>query len=489
MKLWRSFSWTDVPLRAKSFVVLGIPVLSMLIIGISALVVQAANDDSERLIRHTHELRTTTERLYAALLSADTGLRGYLLTHDDAFLAPYRAAETELPALRERLNALVRDPAVRAQLPELNILIDRRTAQRRQVLSASGASDITERLRTGRETMSALRAVIDSMTGAQDRLLAARTAAHDRSRRIHRSILVGGLALGALGGVVATLLLTTGVVRRAQQLEGAAGALAAGEPLETPVREARDELGRVDAAMRRASRLLLERESALRGLNRELEAFSYSVSHDLRAPLRSIDGFSQALLEDYDDKLDATGRQYLMRSRAAAQRMAQLIDDILMLSRVTRAGLRPSAVDLSAVAQEIAAGLREQEPDRTAEWRIQPDLRVIGDPQLLRIALDNLLGNAWKFTGRRDTAVIEFGRADTNGTFVVRDNGAGFDMTYADKLFGAFQRLHASAEFPGTGIGLATVQRIISKHGGRIWAEGAADRGAAFYFTLGEGAT
>lgn len=222
--------------------------------------------------------------------------------------------------------------------------------------------------------------------------------------------------------------------------------------------------------------------------NKELEAFSYSVSHDLRAPLRSMDGFSQALLEDYADKVDAEGKNHLQRIRGAAQYMADLIEALLTLSRVTRSELHRTSLDLSALARAIAAELQQREPERQAEWVIQDGLAAEGDPRLVRAVLENLLGNAWKFTAARGPARIEFGvwpGSDGRPTLYVRDNGAGFDMAYKDKLFGAFQRLHTQAEYGGTGIGLATVQRIIHRHGGRIWAEGAPDQGATFYFTLG----
>jgi len=224
----------------------------------------------------------------------------------------------------------------------------------------------------------------------------------------------------------------------------------------------------------------------LEAANKELEAFSYSVSHDLRAPLRSLDGFSQALLEDYHDRLDDTGRDFLQRVRAASQRMGTLIDDLLSLSRVTRGDLQVEKVDLSALATALAAELQRSDPQRDVRFAIAPDLVARGDPGLMRLVLQNLLGNAWKFTGKRSPAHVEVGSMAHDGrrAFFVQDDGAGFDMAYAAKLFGAFQRLHASDEFPGSGIGLATVQRIIHRHGGQVWAEGTPGRGATFYFTL-----
>lgn len=224
----------------------------------------------------------------------------------------------------------------------------------------------------------------------------------------------------------------------------------------------------------------------LEAANRELESFAYSVSHDLRQPLRAIDGFSQALLEEYDDRLDEQGREYLGRLRAGSQRMGLLIDDILRLSRLSREKMHCQDVDLSALAVEICEELKGGDPGRHVDVVIAPGLSVHGDPALLRIALQNLLANAWKFTSRKECGRIEFGAEDVAGerAFHVSDNGAGFDMAYGDKLFGVFQRLHGAKEFPGTGIGLAIVQRVIHRHGGRVWAEGEVGKGASFYFVL-----
>lgn len=238
---------------------------------------------------------------------------------------------------------------------------------------------------------------------------------------------------------------------------------------------------------KRAARELQQYAGELTAANHELEAFSYSVSHDLRAPLRSVDGFSQALLEDCGERLGPDGQEYLRRIRSAAQHMGQLIDDLLKLARVTRADLHFETIDLSAMAQTTLAGLTQAHQGRTVEWHVQPGLRATGDARLLQIAMTNLLENAWKFTGNRAHAHIEFGVRNGLGQpreYFVRDNGAGFDARYASRLFGAFQRLHHSGDFPGTGIGLATVQRIVTRHGGRIRAEGAPGQGATFSFTL-----
>lgn len=246
------------------------------------------------------------------------------------------------------------------------------------------------------------------------------------------------------------------------------------------------DLSRINGMLAQQKFELGRSNAQLEAANRELEAFCYSVSHDLRAPLRGIDGFSQALLEDYSQKLDENGRQHLQRVRAAAQRMAALIDDLLELSRITRAEIQREHIDLSEMAQAVAQELLQLDPGRKAEFAIAPNLEAEGDPRLLRAVLENLLGNGWKFTSRRACARIEFGRTQANGEnpFFVRDNGAGFDPAYAQRLFGAFQRLHAATEFPGTGVGLASVQRIIHRHGGRLWAEGAVNEGATFFFTL-----
>jgi light-regulated signal transduction histidine kinase (bacteriophytochrome) len=232
---------------------------------------------------------------------------------------------------------------------------------------------------------------------------------------------------------------------------------------------------------------VVHRTADLELANKNLEAFTYSVSHDLRAPLRTLSGFSEALLEEYGDRLDETGRGYAARIQAASERMATLIDDQLRLSRVSRADINLRRVDLSAEVGAIADELQSGESERQVRFTIQDGVWVTADRSLIRSVVQNLVENAWKFTARRDSATIEFAAATVDGAGIccyVRDNGVGFDPAHAGQLFQPFQRLHTAGEFPGTGIGLASVQRIIERHGGRTWAEGAIDSGATFYFTL-----
>jgi light-regulated signal transduction histidine kinase (bacteriophytochrome) len=254
----------------------------------------------------------------------------------------------------------------------------------------------------------------------------------------------------------------------------------------TMLEQLNHELRQKNQELEQTARVLKEAKEAADAANRELEAFSYSVSHDLRSPLRAIDGFSAVLLEDYAGNMDEKGRHYLHGVRSAAQRMAELIDDLLQLSRINRADLHCSEVNLSEIVRSVSEELQHNEPDRKVIFVIQEGLLVEADSRLMRVLFDNLIGNAWKFTAKTAEPRIEFGgeQREANTLCFVRDNGAGFDMAYAQKLFSPFQRLHNEADFPGTGIGLATVYRIVDRHGGRVWAEGAVGRGATVSFTI-----
>ncbi|MFI5266295.1 MAG: GAF domain-containing protein [Chloroflexota bacterium] len=305
---------------------------------------------------------------------------------------------------------------------------------------------------------------------------------------IGRRGLRGALHLGWRSNVT----ITQAQMRLAEAIAGYAAVILENATAHAALEDRAEALAASEDRFRKLSEELeqrvIERTAELQAANDELEAFSYSVSHDLRAPLRSMDGFCQVLLEDYGDRLDAEGIEYLKRVRMASQRMADLIDGLLGLSRVTRTPITREPVDLSALATSIVTGLKDADAEREVTVEIATGVKVRGDQRLLRVALENLLRNAWKFTAKHDTARIEFGfRQDgSERVFFVRDDGAGFDMAYQDKLFGPFQRLHGMTEFEGTGIGLATVQRIIHRHGGRVWADGGVEHGATFSFTLGD---
>jgi signal transduction histidine kinase len=326
-------------------------------------------------------------------------------------------------------------------------------------------------------------------------------------RQLKTVTIVAGLFMAVLG-VCAAILVAGTVTRPVHELQKGTEAIAAGDLRRKVGNDAHDEIGRLSRAIDTMTRSLIhdiaERERAeeevkslnvdlqhhvrqLEESNRELEAFSYSVSHDLRSPLRSIAGFSQALVEDYQARLDDEGRNFLNRIVAATVRMGQLIDDLLKLSRIARMELKREQVDLSSLAATIVARIQENHPERKAKFVITPDLTASGDERLLTVVLENLLANAWKFSEKNPATVIEFGAhpQDGNVEYFIKDNGAGFDMAYANKLFNPFQRLHRETEFSGTGIGLATVKRILSRHGGHVRIEGEVGKGTTVYFTLG----
>jgi signal transduction histidine kinase len=293
-------------------------------------------------------------------------------------------------------------------------------------------------------------------------------------------------AITALASVPTAVLLIK-LIPQALRLPSPSSLQKANADLQREITERRQ----AEQEVERQTNELTRSNAELAIANTELESFSYSVSHDLRAPLRTIDGFSHALLEDCADRLDDAGKAHLTRIRAATQRMGLLIDDLLNLSRVSRTAMQTQSLDVSALVRSIVGDLQNAQPERQVQLRIHDGLKATADPGLARVALGNLLSNAWKFTSKQASAHIEFGQAEVNGVaaFFVRDDGVGFDPAYADRLFGAFQRLHGMTEFAGTGIGLATVQRIIHRHGGRIWAESAVDCGATFYFTLSKSAS
>jgi signal transduction histidine kinase len=488
--------WSAYGLRTKGLIVVGLPLLPLAVFW---LVIIAALLRQERPINtETRNLtvQASLARVFSDLLDADAGARNYLLTESGPSYRRYAAAVERLPANTASLENAVIDPELRESLATLQEVVNDELAVLARMTGAPppGFPAIGEVAALNRSSanLEKIRELSLLMQRRQAALASELSQQRYRTRARYFFGFFVGSVLCAGGGVIAAMVLARGVSRRAAALATNADRLAHGLPPQ-PLPVGEDEIGLVDGRLRAAARLLRRRDVELRERtaqletsNRELEAFSYSVSHDLRAPLRAIDGFSEALEIDCGNELSEAARDSLQRVRAAAGRMSKLIDELLNLSRLSRIELRRQPVDLGESAAAIISDLSRRCPTRAVDVHVADGMTAEADPELVQIALQNLIDNAWKYTGKTQSPRIEVG-ASPNGTvrvFHVRDNGAGFDMAHAPKLFGAFQRLHNPRDFEGTGIGLAIVQRIIARHGGRIWAEGAVDAGATFYFTL-----
>jgi signal transduction histidine kinase len=440
--------------------------------------------ESEHRVEHTWQVINQVERIMSSVKDAETGNRGYLISGNEDYLQPYNSARRDLPTEINRFQAFTADnPVQQSRITEMRGVIEQRLALLQQSidLRRSGSKDVIRPLvlsGTGKSEMDHLRRIADDAQSEERRLLSQRTAAAQSNRSRARQTVAIASALDFLLIVLMFRYLAhERGLRVAAELAGERLAVARAE-----TEERAKEVRSLNAMLERRVEL---RTAELQSINRELEAFSYSVSHDLRAPLRTIDGFSLALEEDYAGVVDDTGRDYIRRVRNAVQRMGSLIDALLQLSRITRAEIVRDTFNISQLAQSVASGLLEEKSGRDVTINIEPNLQANGDPGLLRIALENLLGNAIKFSSRMPKAVVDFGWDGEKKAWFVRDNGAGFDMFYVDKLFNAFNRLHGDKDFKGSGIGLATVARVIHRHHGDIWADSAINHGATFWFTLG----
>jgi signal transduction histidine kinase len=451
----------------------------------AALIVQVrALVDATEWVDHTDEVTATASRLERLCVDMETGVRGYLLMHDPVFRAPYDDSRRELEPVLATLAALVADNAtqvlrvadLRAAIGRWMPLAESALARREQPNWQVSVPD----QHAARARFNDLRRQFDAFRAGEVLLRDSRTATARAAARRTTRVTIGAALLLGLALALAGARQLGVVVKQYGTLLGAE-------------RERSRALAAAEAALRdlnaRLEGQVSRRTADLTASNRELESFCYAVSHDLRSPLRGIAGFAQVLAEDYGPTLDDEGRRHLDRVRTGALRMSQLIDDLLELSRVTRSPLAKQPVDLGALAAAIIERLRAADESRSVDVVVARPMLASGDARLLEVALENLVDNAWKYTRLTPSARIEIGvdAAATPAVYHVRDNGAGFDMAFAGKLFQPFQRLHTEAEFEGTGIGLATVQRVIERHGGAVWAKAAPSRGAEIFFTLEPG--
>jgi signal transduction histidine kinase len=482
------------------------------LLAIASVLETISEQDARWSSRSTEEL-ALSEKIDRTIALANRSVLAYAATRSSASLGAYRSAAGTVPGELDRLRDESADqPGVASQAVRVRaasagamdllakFLADVKAGHLAQA-RALGTSPKTQRI--AREWLAAK----DGFNQAIRTTALARIETLQRQAAPFRSLQLGCTLVGILTTLLIAAQFGLRITRRLRLLIDRAHLIEIGQTT-TGTIGGSDEIANLDRVYQQITRRMQEAnaglrtevterariEEALRQANaaadaaiRELEAFSYSVAHDLRAPLRSIDGFTMAVIEDSAEKLDADGKTHLGYVRESAQHMATLIDDLLTLSRVTRrTELHRSQTNLAEIAQGVFAHLKRDEPDRDVELVVTAEIPAVADPALLKVVFENLLGNAWKFTGKRPRARIEVGQTSEAGlaVYFVRDDGAGFDMEYSGKLFEAFQRLHHVSEFPGNGIGLATVQRIIQRHGGRIWAESAVGRGATFFFTL-----
>ncbi len=473
--------------RLNAILVPSLLVAAVLVVSLNAWFALRSIDvllSGEDWVQHTWKVISQVEEIMSSAKDAETGNRGFLITGDNDYLAQYKAALKQLPEELDRFKTLTADNASQqVRVQEMRAILDERLSLLQQGINLrrTGERDSVHALvlsGTGKAQMDHLRVLADEMEAEEQRLLAIRVRATTINTRRARAT-IGFASL--LDFLLIMLMLRYVARERVLRLssEQSAASLAVSR-LEVEAKAA--ELQALNLTLEERVQL---RTAELEATNRELEAFSYSVSHDLRAPLRTIDGFSLALEEDYGQAVDATGKDYIKRVRSGVQRMGELIDALLQLSRITRASIERERFNFTDLARSVAADLREQNPGRAITFNIRENLEANADPRLLRVALENLMGNAVKFSARVPHAIIDFGWDEAKQAWFIRDNGAGFDMYYAEKLFNAFNRLHGDKDFKGSGIGLATVARVIRRHHGTIWADSVVGHGATFWFTLG----
>jgi signal transduction histidine kinase len=489
-----SSKWLDLPIRYKCFAMAALPVACLIFeIGWQFRVLRDLNV-SQQWIAHTQEVQLTVADLQRLLLNIESNDRGFGLSGSEEFLVPLSQEEAEAAKLAQRLSVLVEDnPLQSARARDLGELTRLKVDFARDVVgfftahrNSPSTPVMRMRLLESKARMEQVIELSRVFAAEEQRLLSQRMSRVSEQQQLSQRILAFTVVTGIGTGIFTILIFSWSIANRLTALKRDSLYLARGEIIRAPA-SGKDELSSLAWALHSASHKIYDQMRSMETLNSELESFSYSVSHDLRSPLRHIHGFSKILTCDYSADLPAEARRYLSRIERGAERMGQLIDDLLNFSRIGRRELDRHSVPLLSTAQSIVEEVNETSTHKI-EWHIHALPTVEGDPGLIKQIFANLLGNAAKFSRTREHPVIEVGsRVLPQGTAIyVRDNGVGFDMKFADKLFGVFQRLHRMEDFEGTGVGLATVARIVHKHGGTVWAESAPDHGATFYFTLGE---
>jgi signal transduction histidine kinase len=492
--------WIDVPLRYKALAVLAVPMVPLIASAVLVLGTARQERQAQGLITHTLDVKNQIDVVLAIVVDIEAVNRGLILTGEASLLRDFRETTRHIHPEVDRLAALVADNPVQVeQVRAVTMLMERQPLTDLLETASSQPGSPMDLLVNRQTTIAELRHDMTVMQDVEDRLLTERVRETERAQSRLVMVTLGGAGVGLVGGIAAAVVFTGGLARRVGRARESAVRVAHGLPPLTLATMARDELGELFQGIRDAAALLKAREnelhqrvSELAAVNQELEAFTYSVSHDLRAPLRHVTGFAALLERSAGPKLTDDEHRRMLAIIEAGGRMGRLIDDLLAFSRMGRTPVSKRRVALNDLVREAQLEASSGLAGRHVSWCIQPLPEVDADPAMLRLVFVNLISNALKYSRTRPESKIHIGTiagADDEAVLFVRDNGVGFDMQYAAKLFGVFSRLHSADDFEGTGIGLANVRRIINRHGGRTWAEGAVDEGATFYFSLPSAST
>jgi signal transduction histidine kinase len=469
----------------KGLVLVLVPVLFQFVFVVVVAIIEHSHRRQREAELQTREVLAAADRLLALIVDSETGVRGYVITTDERFLEPYVRAGAALPLAMQDLESLagadavakVRTTAAAAREFHKTVVAGVRAGRRDAEIS-----EIRELI--GKRRVDAFRAATTELIAARNREAAIAAARSERTRTSMYGAMVVGLAADAILAAMLSVFFSRSITRRLARVTENTRRVERGEPL-APVLDESDEIGELDARLHEMAETIDTSQKGLAAANEELSAFSYSVSHDLRAPIRAIDGYARMLQEDYVERLDDDGTRFLSTIRSEANRMGRLIDDLLAFSKLTRVEVAHTAVDVGALVDEVIEQLRRRGAETTV-FHVGDIPPALGDRAMLQQVIVNLISNAVKFSRGSTPPVVEIGArsSERENVYWVRDNGVGFDMRYAGKLFGVFQRLHKFDDFEGTGVGLAIVQRVVARHGGRVWAESSPGAGATFFFTL-----
>ena len=483
-------SFARLSVARKGLILVAVPLLfHLLFVLIVAAVEREHRAQREGSVRSRQTI-TAAYRLLGLMVDAETGMRGYALTRNEIFLDPYRAAVAMLPRQFEQLRALARADSSAPQVNDLTAKARTALDYQSSIIAEMQAGDITGVVARitgleGKQRMDAFRAAMQRFLTIEEQLSVTADARSDAARSRLYAALVGGLVVDVLLAGTLSVYFMRGIAARLATVTENTLRVERHEPL-APVLAPGDEISALDARLHEMAETIDVAQTGLEEANSELAAFSYSISHDLRAPVRAVDGYAQMLEEDYGDRLSGDGTRFLSTIRSEARRMGRLIDDLLAFSKLSRAESQEAEIDMTVLAREVVEQVRRERPELTTEILVDDLPPARCDRAMLRQVLINFISNAVKFSVHAEKPAVEIGgeRRENENAYWVRDNGVGFDMRYAAKLFGVFQRLHRFDEFEGTGVGLAIAKRVVTRHGGRVWAESSPGAGATFFFTL-----